>query len=339
MTPTGCKKVLFVHHSHGFDGSSTSMVTLIRHLDPARFSPTVLIVHPRAEPLLSSIRDMGTPAHHLPTHLVHDLPWYSRDNLEAGAWRGFASDLELARFLQTSPPDIVHINEHIPVSAGVTAHKLGFPVVWHCRHVFIYKRPFLDPSRRVIRTMLEVASTIVCIDQPEAAAFPASRVQIIHNPLDFARIEAARGGGSAARKALGVSSTEYLVTAPIPMAEHKGAWDFIRACGVAAGLAPEIPMRFLLVGHLPRTGRRHLLRKWTGFVGPKPGLDRAHDLARRAGIEGRIQFTGFRKDIYEIMDGSDLIVFPSHTRACGQPCFEAGGLSKAHRGDDASQER
>ena len=28
------------------------------------------------------------------------------------------------------------------------------------------------------------------------------------------------------------------------------------------------------------------------------------------------------------MDAADLIVFPSHLRACGRQCFEAGGMAK-----------
>jgi glycosyltransferase involved in cell wall biosynthesis len=176
--------------------------------------------------------------------------------------------------------------------------------------------------------MMDVSENIVCISESEAAQFRTPKVEIIYNPLDFAQADRALGGGSAARKALGIGETDYVVTAPIPLSTRKGAWDFIRACGIAARMAPKIHMRFLIVGHLPTVGRRHLLRKWTGFLGPKPDLECAHDLARRVGIEGRIQFTGFRKDLFKIMDGSDLIVFPSHLRACGRSCFEAGALQK-----------
>jgi glycosyltransferase involved in cell wall biosynthesis len=304
------------------------MLTLIRHLDPARYVPTVLIVHPKAEPLLSRIGTLGFPVEHLPSRLVHDLPWCSRLNFEAGAWRGFESDPRIAEYLRSSRPSIVHINEHIPVSAGITARDLGIPVVWHCRSVFLCTRPILDPVPRVIRTMMAVAEKIVCIAESEAAQFPGSKVELIYNPLDFAQTDLAMGRGPAARKELGIGEAEYVVMAPIPLSTRKGAWDFIKACGIASKLAPEIPMRFLIVGHLPTTGRRHLLRRWTRILGPKPALESAQTLARRVGIESCIQFTGFRKDIYEIMDGSDLIVFPSHTRTCGRPGFEAGALKK-----------
>ena len=48
MTPSSPKKVLFVHPSDDYDGSSTSIMTLIRHLDPARDRASVLIAHPLA---------------------------------------------------------------------------------------------------------------------------------------------------------------------------------------------------------------------------------------------------------------------------------------------------
>lgn len=328
MTQVRPKKVLFVHYVPNYGGAATSMLTLIRHLDPARYTASVLIVHPVAEPIISTIRAMGIPLRHLPVRLVWDGPWYSRNNLQAGAWRAFRSDPRIAERLRAERPDIVHINDFLPVSVAFTAHELGIPIIWHCRSVLLRTRHVLDPGRRIIRTMADLAETIVCIAETEAAQFPGSKVEVIYNPLDFVKTDRARGAGPVARKDLGIGATDYVVTAPIPLSTPKGAWDFIRACGIAARLAPEIPMRFLVVGLLPGTGRRHLLRRWTGFLGPRPGIDRAHNLARRAGIEGRIQFTGFRKDVYEIMDGSDLIVFPSHLKACGRACFEAGALQK-----------
>lgn len=322
------KKVLFVHHFPDYSGAAESMLTLIRNLDPARYTASVLIVHPVAEPLLSAIRSMGIPAQHLSVRLVWDSPWYSRENLQTGAWRAFRSDPQVAKYLCAERPDIVHINEFVPVSVGYTARELGIPVVWHCRHVLVHLRHILDPGQRIIRAMAAIANSIVCISEAEAAIFPESTTKVIYNPLNVAKVEAGRGRGVEARKSLGIGATEYVVTAPVLLSRSKGAWDFIRACGVASRLASDVSMRFLLVGYLPAVGRRHLLRKWTGFLGPRSDLARAQNLARRLGIEGRIQFTGFRSDIYAIMDGSDLIVFPSHLRACGRPCFEAGALQK-----------
>ena len=328
MTPSHPRKVLFVHHFPLYSGAAESMLTLIRHLDPARYTASVLIVHPVAEPFLSTVRAMGIPAQHLPTCLVWDAAWSSRVNFRARAWRAFKGDPRIAEYLSTELPDIVHINEFVPVSIGVTAREMQIPVIWHCRHVVTHTRPVLDPGRRIIRTMEAIAEKIICISEAEAMLYSGSTTSVIYNPLDFSKANIACGGGAAVRKGLGINAEEYVITAPISLTTEKGAWDFIRACGIAAKLAPEIPMRFLLVGHLPSAGRRHLLRKWTGILGPRSPRVRANDLARHVGIEGRIKFTGFRKDIYEIMDGSDLIVFPSHLRACGRACFEAGAMSK-----------
>ena len=64
------------------------------------------------------------------------------------------------------------------------------------------------------------------------------------------------------------------------------------------------------------------------FYCPEPYLERAWRLARELGIADDLMVTGFRKDIYAIMDASDLIVFPSHLRACGRQRFEAGAMGK-----------
>ena len=328
ILPRYTKKVLFVHHFPDYSGAAESMLTLIRNLDPARYTASVLIVHPVSEPLLSAIRSMGIPVQHISTRLVWDSPWYSRENRQTGAWLAFRSDPQVSKYLCSERPDVVHINEFAPISVGYTAHELGIPVVWHCRHVLVYNRPILDPGQRIIRAMVANANIIICISEAEAALFPMAKTKVVYNPLNVAKIEAGRGQGETTRKSLGIETTDYVVTAPVLLSKSKGAWDFIRACGVASRLAPDVSMRFLLVGYLPTIGRRHLLRKWTGFLGPRSDLERAQNLARRLGIECRIQFTGFRSDIYAIMDGSDLIVFPSHLRACGRPCFEAGALQK-----------
>lgn len=336
MTSCHPRKVVFVHHASGIDGSALSMLTLIRYLNATRYSASVLLVGAGAEPVASTIHAMGIPVHHLPATLIGDWSWYGLTKLNwpwqklgsfcSSVWGAFRSDPRIAEYLRAERPDIVHINEVIPVSVGVTAHELGIPVVWHCRHVFAHARPIIDPGRRIVRTIAEIAEAVICISESEAVQF--SRKHIVYNPMDFTKTDRARGIGPTARQTLGIHATDFVVTAPIPLAASKGAWDFIRGCGIAAELAPDIPMRFLLVGTLPRFAKRHLLRKWTGFVGPKYDLDRANDLARREGIQDRIWFLGFRNDIYEIMDGSDLIVFPSRLRACGRACFEAGALRK-----------
>jgi glycosyltransferase involved in cell wall biosynthesis len=41
-----------------------------------------------------------------------------------------------------------------------------------------------------------------------------------------------------------------------------------------------------------------------------------------------MHLTGFRSDIYSLMDAADLIVFPTHMNTCGRIGFEAGALGK-----------
>ena len=304
------------------------MLTLISKLDPKRYEATVLIAHKNCEPLLSFIRSMGLPAIHLPLNLVHDANWLSLLNLNTRAFLAFKWDKKLAKVFESVKPDIVHINEHIPISAGYTAKQLKLPIVWHFRHVFLKTTPCISTKRWVVSTILKLASKVICISEPEADQFPTGKVDIVFNPLDFSAMDTARGQGSMVRAELQVEPDAYVVTAPIPLMETKGAWDFIEACGLALQLAPGLKFKFLIVGSIPSVGRRHVIRRYTRILGPREPLKIARDLIRIHKLEKSLLITGHRKDIYNVMDASDLIVFPTRTKTTGRPGFEAGGMRR-----------
>ena len=277
---------------------------------------------------MAFFRSLDVEADHIPANFVWDQPWYSEDNIRCQAWKASRPNETIRRYLERLNPDIVHVNDFPPMTVGITASRMGIPVIWHCRTVLLHTRPLLDPGRHIIDTITHHSDQIIGISEPETLQFNSNKAKTIYNPIEFSHIKPARGTGQALRQSLGIGNDEFVVIAPVPLSTLKGAWDFIEACGVAKKLAPHVRMKYLIVGSVPTPGRRHLLRKLTGWLGPQPYLERAYTLAQSVGIKNELMITGFRKDIYEIMDASDLIAFPSHMRACGRACFEAGALAK-----------
>jgi L-malate glycosyltransferase len=321
-------KVVFVHYVPNLGGAALSLSLLIKNLDRNRFIPYVLLTHPVLGDAWDFFNALNVPVEHIPVNLVWDKPWYHLTNISSQAWKSFCVDKNILKYLLRINPDIVHINDILPVSTGVTASSLGIPVVWHCRTVIRNKRPLLDTGQYIIKTILSNATRIIAISENEAVQFNNEKVKVIYNPVDLDKIATITGQDQATRDELGINDSEFVITAPIPLNTKKGAWDFLDACGLAKRLVRHKQFKFLIVGLIPSKGRRHLLRKWTGFIGPEAGLDKAWRKAKENQISEDLIITGFRKDIYQIIYASDLIVFPSHLRACGRQCFEAGAMGK-----------
>lgn len=322
------KKILYIHYVPNLCGAATSLALLIKYLDRARFVPHVLLTHPKVGDARDFFESIGVPVDHIPVNLIWDRPWYDYTNISSKAWKAFHPDSKILAYLEKIRPDIVHLNDFLPVTVAITASMMGIPVVWHCRHVILNKRPVLDPGRRIIREMVTRANQIIAISESEAVQFCSKKVVVIYNPLEVEKLVAIQGQGREIRTKLGIGEDEYVVMAPIPLREAKGAWDFVRACGLVKNILPDIQFRFLLVGSTPSPGRRHLLRKWTGWLGPEAEMDKFWRLAKKLRISDNLMVTGFRKDVYAIMDASDLVLFPSHLQACGRQCFEAGAMRK-----------
>ncbi len=322
------RKVVYVHYVPTMSGAAISLGVLLKFIDRTRYEPHVLQVHPVDGPVRKYFETCGVPVHHAPTALVWDLPWWGGENVRSRAWRAFRPDAGVEKALRRLAPDIVHLNDFPPLAAGLTASRLGIPTVWHSRWVLSHPRNAAFPGARVIRTLAKHARQIVAIAEPEAAQFAPAPVETVYNPLDFSVVEEARARRTDVRGELGASPDDFVVMAPIQVIEDKGAWDFIAACAHARRIAPQQRMRFAIVGSIPGPGRRHLVRKWTKVLGEKPAAEHAAGMIQAGKLEDVFTLTGYRDNVYDYYQAADLIVFPSHLRACGRPCFEAGAFGK-----------
>jgi glycosyltransferase involved in cell wall biosynthesis len=322
------RRVVYVHYVPTISGAAISLGTLLKYLDRNRYEPHLLQVHPVDGPVRGYFESCGVTCHHVPTSLVWDLPWWGGENVRSHAWRAFRPDPGVEAFLRRLQPAIVHLNDFPPLAAGLAASQLGLPVVWHSRWVLARPDSARYPARRILRTIERHARRIIGIAEPEAAQFRRTDVDTVYNPLDFTAVETATKAVREVRSELGATPDDFVVVAPIQVIEDKGAWDFINACAHARRIAPGQKLRFAIVGSIPPPGRRQLVRKWTRVLGPKPAREHAADLIRVGKLEDVFTLTGYRDNVYDYFLAADLIVFPSHLRACGRPCFEAGAFGK-----------
>jgi glycosyltransferase involved in cell wall biosynthesis len=323
------KRILYVHHFPTLGGSAGSLYLLLKHLDPQRFEKRLVQTHRVAGEVMGYFGGLGMPVDHLPSPLIWDHSWLHIENLRSLISGGLRPSPAAQRFLEQAQPDLVHINEFSQLPFGITAGRMGIPVIWHCRHVLSARRRGLDPGGTIIATIVRHARRIIGISESEAGQFASPKALVMYNPLEWEAYDRGRGSGPAARHAIGIPADAFLVIAPIPLTRDKGAWDFIQAAGAARRLAPAAKLHFLIVGQVPQAGRLAGLRRLAGgLLGEASALETAQRLARQAGVQDCLTVTGFRKDIIQLMDAADLVVFPSRLKEAGRPSFEGGALGK-----------
>ena len=142
-----------------------------------------------------------------------------------------------------------------------------------------------------------------------ARGFPESRIHVVPNGIDINALHPDPDAGKQLRSEWSVADDEILVGRVAHFRPTKDYGTFLRAAAVAARGHPEL--RFVVVGD-----------------GPARGVLRA--IARGLGLDGRVIWTGERRDMATIMNALDIMVsssrwesFPNvvgEAMACGVPC-------------------
>lgn len=155
---------------------------------------------------------------------------------------------------------------------------------------------------------------------------PKDKMSVAPVPINIGRYVARPQARASLRNSLGYSDQDILVCS-VGQAIYRKGWDIlVRAFARALEQAPK--MHLLLVGAIARTG-----------VGePDTYQKELLKLIDNLKIQDRVQFTGVRKDISDILSAGDMFAFPSRAEglplalveamAAGLPCIASsvGGV-------------
>lgn len=304
--------VLYIHQDGVVTGSAISLRNLLLGLDRQRFSPRILLAQEGpARKLFDAldipvdmipIRGMWTaPGPRFPT------PDYFRN------WLALFHNARLYDYLRDQSPALIHINDKALLPAGIAAHRLRIPVIWHLRSTYAVSSSRLHAavSRHVIRRK---ADHLIAISEDEEDGFEdLPHRNIIYNSVDFEEIDRVSKQRSQTRLAMNINPEELVIgTVSTALNEVRGTWDFIRAAGLLQARFQDVRMRFIVVGKIPT-----------------PQIEaQAQLMARQAGIEDQILLTGFRPDVLNIMAGMDIVVVCSRHGVLGRMPLEAMGLGQ-----------
>jgi len=261
-------------------GAEQSLVALATRLDRSRFAPVVYCLGP--EPALAQascvppLREAEVEVHCLGAR---------------GALHFLATTRQLRRHFERQGPDLVQtFLFHANVVGRVAARKAGV------RRVVCGLRVAERRSRWhlwVDRLTSRMVDRYVCVSQSVArfsattAGLPPDRLVVIPNGVDLDRYPAGRSDVCAA---LGIPAGRRLVSFVGRLEPQKGLPWLLES---AQAWLARLPDHDLVI------------------VGKGPDQPRLQKLCRQGGIASRVHFVGWRRDVPEILAGSELLVLPS----------------------------
>ena len=300
-SPSAPRRVLFVTACTGKGGAGNSLLLMLRHLDRDRIEPVVVM--PNEGIIGGRLRALGIHTVLAPRlrERYSELRFRRNSALTRAlsivwnAWDSAVFTLQLRGLVRRLGCDLVYGNHMMVKIMAVVAGALsGRPVVLHTRTIYT-----VAAGRWLFTAFaaLPHVKRIVAVSQASAANFRAipHKVRVVHNgvPLDELADRSRQG---ALRAELGISADARVVGFVGRLVTWKGIDVFLDAAGALAASDPSV--RFVVVGDAP--------------VGSMArSLDDFRAEARRRGLEGRIAFTGFRRDAAACVLDFDVLVVPS----------------------------
>jgi glycosyltransferase involved in cell wall biosynthesis len=285
---TGPRRVLFVDHARAMGGAETSLLILMRNLDPERYQPVLI---GQAGVLMDRASAAGIEAHSLP---MPRLRASVRAPLHLARFA-----LELRKLADGQGASLVHATVlRAALYAAPAARVARLPMIWHVRDI-------LQPGRSS-SALCASAAEVLAISQAVAQVLPcAKRARVIHNPIE------ASDPPISGRQALGLPESGELVASVGRLRRWKGHHRFLE---LAATIAPAQPdTRFLVIGG----------RIFTEDDSDADYPDFLRAEAIRLGIADRVDFLGHREDLDAIWPHLSALVHVGDPEPFGRVVAEA----------------
>lgn len=282
-------------------GSHISAAKLIRSLDPAKYTPLV-VLHREQGAVAALLRDEGIATEPAPTAALLSP---ERRLGGAASFRMIGDMVRMARFLRARDVRILHTNEG-PMHATWTlpAKLAGARHVWHHRG---------NPRAAGLRYLAPVLATRVITVSRYAAPAPglfsaARKSSVIYSPFDTAPPDIDR---ATARErllaAIGRSGDTRILAFLGQFAQRKRPLVFVDAIASLRREHPRMPVAGVLFGEEFERGQGAAIHQRIGELG----------------LEDNVFMMGFRQPIAPWIAGSDALVVPAIEEPFGRTLIEA----------------
>jgi glycosyltransferase involved in cell wall biosynthesis len=279
-------RVVYLDHCAQLSGGEIALLRLL----PALEEVEQHVVLAEEGPLVSRLLQAGISVEVLPmAEAVRALP---RDDVlrltrsTADVARAALYSARLARRLRALRPDIVHTNSlKAALYGSVAAKAVRVPLAWHVRDRIA--DDYLPPHAvRLVRSM--------------ARRFPDAVVAVSDATL------ATLGDAPALRRAT-------VIRDPVPLSRRRRNGNGRFRVGMLGRIAPWKGQHVFLEAFaraFPDGGEQAVI-VGAPLFGEQAYERRLHDLNDRLGLGGRVEFTGFRDDVWRELNRIDVLVHAS----------------------------
>ncbi len=292
--------ILYLHDVIQIGGAERSIYYLIKNLDRERFLPVAVL--PSEGPFMEDLKGLGVEIHFM------DFP----RPLDINIFNKFKTINKLISIVKSKNIDLIHSNGfRTNLYGGIAGRITGKKVVWHARNLITTER--LDPDRLFIF----LPHRIICLTEAIRGRFhkdgmPHRKSIVIQNGVDTEEFNPGISG-EMIRKEFGISAETLLIGVTSRIVPEKGHDIFLKAAGIVS--EEFLEARFLIVGsHISPE-----FSEWEGYI---------KRLAVETGLSDKVIFTGFRKDLPQILAAMDVFVLPSYAEPSGRSHLEAMAMGK-----------
>lgn len=303
MSDRNRRTVVFIESASAMAGVQFSTLYLARKLDASRWRP--IIVTPAEGDLNCACRAAGIAqevvAHpRLLSTSVRLGPNFRLPNVFAWVWNivvMLRAVALLTSFLRTASPDLVltkGLASHF--IGGFAARRLAVPCVWHVQDFIsertfgIYRRIFGLAARALPQVVIADGATI----KRQLPTSMHSRVCVIHNGVDTSEFSPGRDGARV-RDELGIPRDHLVIGHAGRITPWKGQHYLIEAFAQIAGAHQAVSLLFAGSPVFDHDAYERRLRS----------------MAAELGLQDRIKFAGYRRDLPDVLAAMDVFAFTS----------------------------
>jgi glycosyltransferase involved in cell wall biosynthesis len=309
------KRVLYVEQKASMAGSSFSLLSIVKGVRDCGIVP--LVVCGSDGPLVRELRKESINVEIIDISVLFSInPRRIATNL--------VSLIKLWRYAIRMHVDLIHSNSFgAHIFAGIVARLLGKKTVWHLREFTenIEDTPQKKRWRKLIVSVLLffatfLADRIICVSGAVRDHYANDKISrkmtVVHNGIDVGEF-ANNDCTSYLVEELGLCGEDKVVSIFSRLSPWKGHRWFLRS---AARVKEQMErVKFLIVG-----AQLHYEKK--------EYEEELRNLARDLKLDGDVIFTGFRKDVPNLMALSDVIVSTSDKEPFGRVMMEAGAMAR-----------
>lgn len=303
-------RVLFFDHTAALGGGEIALLNLVRHLDPTKVKPVVVLA--ADGPLAERLRPAAIETHILP--LAPNIASIKKDTLgiftlvrirELSTVFNYAR--HLARFIREHNIDLIHTNSlKADIIGGIAGRFARCPVVWHVRdrveddylpatvvHLFRFLCRVIPAY--VIANSAATLRTLHLGTRHHSSSIPSGvdfdlKSSVVHD-----------GAQSTTPSADGHSDPGIFRIGLIGrISPWKGQHIFLQAADQVHRRFPKA--RFVIIG--------------AALFGEEGYDRRVRQLSVQLGLEKVVEFAGFRPDVQRAVAELDLVV---HASTTGEP--------------------